>query len=108
MVLRLVSAVILSAHLPSIRAKDWLLMGGYSGVEGEADTEALDTAEVLSLPSAAQYQSEAGWCHASLAPAPLRLEGATMDWVSVTDHMAAMLTTDPLYTSPHSLVIWDK
>ena len=83
-------------------------MGGYSGVEGEADTKALDTAEVLSLSAQAQYQSEAQWCHAPLPPAPLRLEGATMDWVSVTEHMAAMLTADPLYTSPHSLVIWDK
>ena len=88
--------------------KDWLLMGGYSGVEGEADTEALDTAELLSLSAQAQYQSEAQWCHTALAPAPVRLEGATMDWVSVTEHMAAMLATDPLYTSPHSLVIWDK
>ena len=83
-------------------------MGGYSGVEGEADTKALDTAELLSLSAQAQYASEAQWCHTALAPAPVRLEGATMDWVSVTEHMAAMLATDPLYTSPHSLVIWDK
>ena len=83
-------------------------MGGYSGVEGEADTKALDTAELLSLSTQAQYQSQAQWCHAALASAPVRLEGATMDWVSVTQHMASMLASDPQYISPHSLVIWDK
>ena len=83
-------------------------MGGYTGVEGEADTRALDSAELISLSGAAQYQVTSMWCHAALAPAPLRLEGATVDWVSVSQHMEAMLTSDPLYSSPHSSLIWDK
>ena len=36
--------------------QDWVLLGGYTGVEGEAATRPRDSAEILSLPSPAQYK----------------------------------------------------
>ena len=36
--------------------QDWVLLGGYTGVEGEEATRPRDSAEMLSLPSPAQYK----------------------------------------------------
>jgi len=99
----------LVCHLPGSRAKNWLLMGGYTGVEGEDGTSSMDNVEILQLKHPqSQYKTGQQWCQARLPPALFKLEGATMEWVSMMDHMENMLATNPTYTSPHSLVIWEK
>ena len=84
-------------------------MGGYTGVEGEDGTTSMDNVEILQLKHPqSQYKNGGQWCQTQLPPAPFKLEGATMEWVSMMDHMEDMLTSNPTYTSPHSLVIWEK
>merc|ERR1711963_553038 len=104
----LLLGVNLICHPPSINAKDWLLMGGFRGVEGEVDTSAVDNVEILSLSNQAQYKSTDKWCQVQLPPADVKLEGATMTRVSMFNHMENMLANDNTYTSPHSSVIWEK
>ena len=43
-----------------------------------------------------------------LGGAVTRLEGATMDWVSVPDHMDTSLSLTTPYASPHPSVIWEQ
>ena len=87
----------------------WLLMGGYTGVEGEDGTSSMDNVEILQLKHLqSQYKTGQQWCQARLPPALFKLEGATIEWVSMMDHLENMLATNPTYTSPHSLVIWEK
>ena len=58
----------------TVLEQSWLLLGGYTGVEGQEGTETINNVELLSLTGT-------NWCQLELEPAVVRLEGSTMDWI---------------------------
>ena len=83
-------------------------MGGFSGVEAEPGSTAMDSVEILSLSPESGYLIPERWCQVAMGQGLVKLEGATMDWVSVMDHMEDTLSTGSTYSSPHSDFIWEK
>ena len=80
--------------------QNWLLMGGYTGVEGQEGTESINSVELLSLAGS-------DWCQLELEPAVVKLEGSTMDWISMFDFMEDMVGNGN-YTSPHSSMVFER
>ena len=80
--------------------QSWLLLGGYTGVEGQEGTETINNVELLSLTGT-------NWCQLELEPAAVRLEGSTMDWISMFDFMEGRVG-DTNYTSPHSSMVFER
>ena len=80
--------------------QNWLLLGGYTGVEGEEGTETINNVELLSLTGT-------NWCQLELEAAVVRLEGSTMDWISMFDFMEGMVGNTN-YTSPHSSMVFER
>ena len=75
-------------------------MGGYSGVEGQEGTSAINTVELLAL-------SGQDWCQLHMQPAVVSLEGSTMDWVSMFDFLESSVGNGN-YSSPHSSLVWER
>ena len=69
-------------------------------MEGRLSTTALDSVELLSLNGEV-------WCQLQLPPALVRLEGSTMDWLSMFDFME-MMVGNVNYTSPHSSMVFER
>ena len=84
----------------TVLGQSWLLLGGYSGVEGQEGTEPINSVELLSLAGNT-------WCQLELPPALVRLEGSTMDWLSMFDFLEEM-TGNVNYTSPHSSMVFER
>ena len=80
--------------------QSWLLLGGYSGVEGQEGTETINKVELLSLTGT-------NWCQLEMEAAVVRLEGSTMDFISMFDFMEGKVG-DANYTSPHSSMVFER
>ena len=84
----------------TVLEQSWLLLGGYTGVEGQEGTETINNVELLSLTGT-------NWCQLELEPAVVRLEGSTMDWISMFDFLEGRVG-DTNYTSPHSSMVFER
>ena len=84
----------------TILEQNWLLLGGYAGVEGQEETSPINNVELLSFTAN-------NWCQLELAPAVVKLEGSTMDWISMFDFMDKMVGNTN-YTSPHSSMVFER
>ena len=84
----------------TVLEQSWLLLGGYTGVEGQEGTESINNVELLS-------RLGNNWCQLELEPALVKLEGSTMDWISMFDFMEDMVG-NVNYTSPHSSMVFER
>ena len=69
-----------AANPAAATAESWLLLGGYTGVEG-AGAAALDSAELLRVSNPASHAFSSAWCATNLTTTPLPLDGATINIV---------------------------
>ena len=91
-------------HSTSVR---WLLLGGYTGFEGDEGTLARDEIELLELADHDNFHKKSNWCQRLLPSAAQSLDGATVDIVNtfkfMEDHEG-----DSTFTSSHNTVIQDR
>ena len=69
-------------------------------MEGEEGTTSIDNVELLSLTGD-------NWCQLQLPPAAVKLEGSTMDWISMFDFMESQVG-NVNYSSPHSSMVFER
>ena len=85
----------------------WLLLGGYTGFEGEEGTIARDEIELLELADQNSFHKRSSWCQRPLPSAAESLDGATVDIVDAFKFLADH-EGDTSFSSSHNTVIHDR
>jgi len=60
--------------------KEWVIMGGYTGIEGQGQA-ATSSVELLAFDDDASFTNPNAWCQRNMSVAPLPLDGATINIV---------------------------
>jgi len=89
---------------PPCLSQRWVLLGGYTGFEGELDAGATAQMELLRLRTASSYADELEWCQKNLSVTSKPLDGATISEVSSFKYIEATLANannKDYFTSSH-------
>ena len=91
----------------SCECERWLLLGGYTGFEGEDATAVRNEVELIELTDSDEFSKKTSWCQRGLPSSPESLDGATVDMINTFKYMEG-LEGDPKFSSAHNSVIYDR
>ena len=85
----------------------WLLLGGYTGFEGEEGTAVRDEVELIELTEPDNFKRRSNWCQGVFPSSSDSLDGATIDMIDTFTYMEG-LEGDSKFSSAHNSFIYER
>ena len=99
--------LILLLFLNCVTGGRWMLMGGYSGVEGDSGTSSIGEVELLTLNNEERFNNDSSWCQKNLTSSSLSLDGATINMINEFEFVRKN-AYDPRFTGPHYSIVFQR